>query len=167
MIAFFILDSMALCFLKSQHCQDTLEHPLLWNFGVLNIGVTRPLVCLKLWYMLCSSVTFLFFILGTGNESLEQNSSDLRSCFVKLNLQPHTRTHTQMLTQQKHTGEPSVGLTWLQGAKGKNRLQVAKECLVLARSLQPEQVRPHASPSCTACPKCSSMHARLCKRYTI
>lgn len=92
--------------------------------------------------------------------------------FVKLNLGLYTDTDTnthshrrttlsqeQILTQLKHTGEPSFfGLTWLRGVKGKKekkkkddnektnkkkkRLQVAIECLDLSRSLQPEQVRP-------------------------
>lgn len=145
--------------------------------------MTRPLVCSKLncgichvtWYIV---VVLFFLILGTDNESLEQNFSDLCSCFVKLSIEPHTyiHTHSHAHTQTQTDTETHLTKThwrticWtdvMQGAKGKNRLQVTKECLDLAWSLQPEQVRPHASPSCTACPKCSSMHARLCKRHTI
>lgn len=78
-------------------------------------------------------------------------------------------THANKRSQQNHTGEPSFWTDAVVRSKGqkKKSLQVVKECLDLSWSLQPDQVRPHASPSCTACPKCSSVHARLCERYTI
>jgi len=51
-----------------------------------------------------------------------------------------------MLTRQKHTGEPSFGLTWLQGVKGKPRLQAAREGPEPPRGPRPQQVCPHAPP---------------------
>lgn len=141
-------------------------------FGALNMTGSPNILSLLIFFL---SLFFFSFLPGTDNESLEQKFSDLQSSFVKLSLGPHVHTDTFPFTDaNKCSLNPSPPnqkmakkvntkttlenhhLDWrgCKGVKGKKKnIYRWQECLDLARSLQPEQVRPHASPPCTACLK--------------
>lgn len=62
------------------------------------------------------------FLVGTDNESLEQNFSDPHSLLVKLTTHTFSYTHMkQMLTRQKHTGEPFFWTDMVARSKGQTK----------------------------------------------
>lgn len=145
---------------RSRHKLDS-KHLMVWVHSDQirgEVGYCQRRASAVARLVLFVSTVLCLLLVGTDKESLEQNFSDPHRSFVKLCWWPHRRPliHTsKKCLLDKNTLENLLfffPLLFLdcRGCKEKRanetRLQVATECLDMARSLQPEQVRPHTAP---------------------